>query len=429
MSGKVAEQANMLDEFRDRMNALSLSNQNIKSVVQVTLQATDKAVAETETSQKRLAQSVVNIQGLVSQVAEGRTLLDGFQKALDEVSKVVRTIDNIAKQTNLLALNASIIASKAGDAGKGFAVVAAEVKSLAQETTQSTERIEDSVAALRSQADLLRNQTETSAQCAQGVGSDAEAIGGVIETIGQMIREVGSEAARITGEADEINNHCDQLGGIIQSASQGVHASSNHLEGASANLKKLLSAGERLIAITINSPVATSNTPFVHQCLSIAQQINTIFASGAKEGAFQEKDFFLQDYASIPDSDPAQFATPYLSFTDQAIQPILDEALKFHENVVFCCILDRKGYLPTHNSKYSHSQGKDPVWNNANCRNRRFFNDRVGLAAANNTEPFLVQTYRRDMGGGKKVLMMDVSAPIMINGRHWGAVRLAFKPT
>jgi methyl-accepting chemotaxis protein len=89
--------------------------------------------------------------------------------------------------------------------------------------------------------------------------------------------------------------------------------------------------------------------------------------------------------------------------------------------------VDRNGYLPTHNRKYSQPQGADPVWNNANCRNRRIFNDRTGLRAGRNTEPFLLQTYRRDMGGGQFVMMKDISAPIIVQGRHWGGLRIGYR--
>ena len=48
-------------------------------------------------------------------------------------------------------------------------------------------------------------------------------------------------------------------------------------------------------------------------------------------------------------------------------------------------------------------------------------------AAGRSVEPFLVQTYRRDMGGGHFVMMKDISAPITVRGRHWGGLRLAVK--
>ena len=65
-------------------------------------------------------------------------------------------------------------------------------------------------------------------------------------------------------------------------------------------------------------------------------------------------------------------------------------------------------------------------WNNSHCRNRRIFNDRTGLACGQNTKPFLLQTYRRDMGNGEHVLMYDCSVPTMVNGKHWGGFRMGF---
>ena len=55
------------------------------------------------------------------------------------------------------------------------------------------------------------------------------------------------------------------------------------------------------------------------------------------------------------------------------------------------------------------------------------FNDRVGLAAGRNQEDFLLQAYRRDMGGGNFTMMKDISALIMVQGRHWGGLRVAYK--
>ena len=53
--------------------------------------------------------------------------------------------------------------------------------------------------------------------------------------------------------------------------------------------------------------------------------------------------------------------------------------------------------------------------------------DRTGLAAGRSTRSFLLQTYRRDMGGGNFVVMKDVSAPISVRGRHWGGYRIGFR--
>ena len=62
------------------------------------------------------------------------------QVRLDQMGEIVAAIGRIANQTNLLALNATIEAARAGQAGRGFAVVAAEVKKLAGDTREATER-------------------------------------------------------------------------------------------------------------------------------------------------------------------------------------------------------------------------------------------------------------------------------------------------
>jgi len=105
-----------------------------------------------------------------------------------------------------------------------------------------------------------------------------------------------------------------------------------------------------------------------------------------------------------------------------------EDLLSRNPELIFAVSVDTNGYLPVHNRKYSQPQRpNDPTWNVANCRNRRMFNDRVGLAAGRNTKPFLFQAYRRDMGGGNFAMMKDISAPIMVNGRHWGGLRIAMK--
>jgi len=67
------------------------------------------------------------------------------------------------------------------------------------------------------------------------------------------------------------------------------------------------------------------------------------------------------------------------------------------------------------------------VWNTANSRNRRIFDDRAGLAAARNVRPYIIQVYARDMGNGITVMMKEIDAPIRVSGKHWGGFRSAYK--
>jgi methyl-accepting chemotaxis protein len=152
-----------------------------------------------------------------------------------------------------------------------------------------------------------------------------------------------------------------------------------------------------------------------------------LFEEAVKRDEISEAALFDRNYRSIPNTNPEQLMTRFTDFTDRVLPPIQEALLTFNTRVAFCAAVDNNGYLPTHNTKFSKPQGNDPVWNAANCRNKRLFNDRTGLAAGRNTKPFLLQTYRRDMGGGQFVLMKDVSAPIFVNGRHWGGFRMGYR--
>lgn len=153
------------------------------------------------------------------------------------------------------------------------------------------------------------------------------------------------------------------------------------------------------------------------------------FEAALKAGQIRMDDLFDENYRPIPNTDPQQVMTRFTAFTDKVLPAIQEPVLKRDPRIVFCAAVDRNGDPPTHNQIYSQPQGDDPVWNAANCRNRRIFNDRTGLAAGRNRRKFLLQTYRRDMGNGNYVLMKDASVPIKLDGgRHWGGLRIGFRP-
>jgi methyl-accepting chemotaxis protein len=208
---------------------------------------------------------------------------------------------------------------------------------------------------------------------------------------------------------------------------KGVDLSSTDLKSADDRVAKLLDLSEGLIELIATSGVETSDAPLIRVVIDTAKQISAAFESAIERGEIRLDQLMDENYREIPGTDPKQYLTDYVEFTDRILPAIQDPIQKIDPRIVFCVAWARGGYLPTHNPNYRLPQGKDPVWNNANCRNRRLFNDRAVKKVAANTKPFLLQTYRRDMGGGNFVLMKDVSSPIHIRGRHWGAFRMGFR--
>jgi methyl-accepting chemotaxis protein len=426
VSARVTAQAELFKGLKGAALDLSGSNAKIAAAARETAAVTETAGREMDASRTKVQESLGQIAQLVEVASGFAHDIEGLRDALGRVGKVAQGIEAIARQTNLLALNATIEAARAGEMGKCFAVVASEVKALAGQTSKATAEIDATLKALTERTQKLLAQSGEAMKRAETVQSGTSAIGTVFDTIGGAMSSVGGKVAGITGAVGDIEKHCAQLTEKFEHVSDGVQKSSQNLQAARDRVNKLLGVGEELIQLTASAGIETVDTPLIRIVQDAAAKIVQAFEQAVAKGALSLADLFDEDYKPIAGTSPQQMMTRFVAFTDRGLPDIQEPILASDPKVVFCAALDRNGFLPTHNRKFSQPQGSDPAWNTANCRNRRIFNDRVGLAAGRNTKPFLVQTYRRDMGGGKFALMKDVSAPITIRGRHWGGFRLGY---
>ena len=426
LAARMHAQAAQLSQVRTDMHELGADNARIAEGADSSLRIVENASAEVAQSLGTLKGSIDSAESLVRTVSHQRDLLGGLQDALGKVAKVVNGIDAIASQTNLLALNATIEAARAGAAGKGFAVVASEVKALAGQTTSATREIALTMNDLTARVGQLMEQGNHSAEIAATVSANNANIASTFEGMEATVREVASEASGIATRVSAIERRGRSLVELIDGLANGFTDSARTIAHIDERLATLERSGEALLAITIDSGVVSADTPFVREAVRRASLVSQKISDAVSSGLLTLDRVFDTNYVPVRGSDPEQFVTSYVEVFDRILRDVLEEALQFDDRVVFCAPIDRNGYIPTHNSKFSKPQGSDPVWNAANCRNRRFFKDRVGLAAGANCEPFLVQTYQRDMGEGRKVPMMDISAPVVVSGRHWGGVRLAY---
>ena len=427
VNARVTRQSAVFAQLRDTGARMSQSTRRIAAASTVARTVTEQARQEVESSHDRVQRSLADIHALVSSVAGIEEQIVGLRGALERVGKVAKEIFTIAKQTNLLALNATIEAARAGEAGRGFAVVANEVKALSSKTSEATTEIDATLKYLNEQAQRLMGESTASAVKARAVSEGTAAIGTVIATVGRAMRELHGETDKIDAASAEIGGNCAELEHEIADLAVGVKLSSENLSQARDRVNNLVGMSERLIGTTAELNIETVDTPFITMVKTAAAKVSAAFEDAVARGEIGEADLFDRAYQPVPGTDPQQFATRFTQLCDRILPGIQEPVLSGNDRIVFCVAIDENGYLPTHNRKFSQPQGRDPVWNAANCRNRRMFNDRVGLAAGRNVKPFLLQTYRRDMGGGNYVLMKDVSAPVSIRGRHWGGLRLAYK--
>ena len=427
VASRVSAQSELFTHLQKTAETMVSANHDIADASRAVQSASSDAVGDINQSRGAVEAAVKQIAELVESVGRIEARLSAVSSALAQVAKVSTSIEAIAKQTNLLALNATIEAARAGTAGRGFAVVASEVKSLAEATRQATHQIGDTMRDLDGQLGNLIGESGEASSRAKTASEGATQIQNIITRVQDGFTKVGQEIDGVAKAATSNLGHCDTVIEELRNLAKGVDLSSSDLKHADQRVNKLLDLSENLISSIADSGVETSDAPLIRVVVETAKQISDVFEAAVQRGEITLDQLMDENYRLIPGTDPKQYITNYVEFTDRALPAIQDPIQKSDPRIVFCVAWAKGGYLPTHNPNYRLPQGKDPVWNNANCRNRRLFNDRAVKKVAANTKPFLLQTYRRDMGGGNFVLMKDASSPIFVRGRHWGAFRLGFR--
>ena len=334
---------------------------------------------------------------------------------LREVAQAAESITQIALQTRLVAFNASVEAKRAGEAGRGFGVVADAVKDLAGKVEFSSKEIMRTVGVLDKRIDALAREIRFDANQAQQ-GEFHAALADVQAAVTSII--TAAEQSRAICSGLDV-----QMGGIAAEMGQTGGA----LGAAMKRSEAFLDVSERLIELVAECGIETEDTPYIRGAVAAANQIAGLLEAALATGTITSAHLFDETYQPLPRTNPPQHVTRFVALADKLFPSVQEQVLALSPKVVYCIAVDRNGYVATHNKKYNQPQRGDLAWDSANSRYRRIFADRTGLASARNERPFLLQTYRRDMGGGSFVVMKEAAAPITVNGRHWGGLRLAFK--
>jgi methyl-accepting chemotaxis protein len=157
-----------------------------------------------------------------------------------------------------------------------------------------------------------------------------------------------------------------------------------------------------------------------------AETAGKILSDAVNNGVLTEAQMFDKSYRIIPNTSPEKYFTAYDSFIDENLQSIGDAFLK-DGTVKYAFVQDTNGYIPSYNSKFASQRIiDDPVSmirqsQDFYLMSKRILDDNVSLAAARNGEPTLFQEYNKVDAGE---VIWDISSPVYVNGRHWGAFRV-----
>ena len=386
----------------------------------------EQAKAKLEAGREAIEGTIGGFKGLTELVVQLGERMAGFASAMNQVQTVSSTIETIACKTNMLALNATIEAARAGDAGRSFAVVAAEVKKLAHDTRAATSQIASTIGELTREASAVTSEIKTGVERSRAAQAGFGQISDTVKEVTEIVSMVDRQTEGIAHSTSLIQTSVDRVKAGLSEFAGDARDNGGQLIKAQKRLSHLEMLSNNMLDTLANSGAEIDDTPMILLAQDAMRAITTAVEQGIDHGEIGMEQVHDRNYQLIEGSNPPQYNNGFCDFADKHVRPILDRFKAKEARIIGSAITNLDGYLPTHLSERSQTPGPDPVWNDANCRNRRIFMDEITRKACESDKPAMLATYRMELGD-KYIPVKNIFVPIYFRGRRWGNFELAYR--
>jgi methyl-accepting chemotaxis protein len=395
----------------------------VKALAVQTQQATEEISKKIEALQRDAAGSVDAVHRISQAIEAIRPVFETVNGAVAEQNQTTSEMSQNAASASSFIASVGDSAVEIDSATKEAETHGESVAKAGQAVTMFAQKLKSRCAVLLRQGEGSERHKDERLPCSLKI--DIQTPRGVMTA---PVYEISMQGILISGPDAERLQPRESLGATLQDVGAcRIRIGERSKAGTQAQFERPDAALAEKLEDKLWS-VQDENTEFVTRAMEAGAALTKIFENGLASGAITIEDMFDTNYVEISGSNPLQHRAKMLDWADRALPPFQEAFLAKDSRMAFAAMIDRNGYLPVHNKIYSHPQRPgDIAFNTANSRNRRIFNDAAGLAAGRNQRAYLVQTYARDMGNGKTVMMREIDVPIRVKGRHWGGFRTAYR--
>ncbi len=310
-------QVGQISQTTQAVEELATFIQNVAHNARLSAEAAQDALRNANVGQNAVRQSIEGMVLIRENVQETSKKIKRLGERSNEISEIIRIIEDIADQTNLLALNAAIQSAMAGEHGRGFAVVADEIRLLAERSTESTKRIETLVKSIQGDTYEAVVAMEDSTQevvkgssLADDAGRALNSIYAAVERQAQMIEDI----ARAANEQAQVSENVAIAMGEISEVTRQTNSGTQE---ASMSVSYLAELADQLRA-----SVSTFRLPErAHQMVDVFPEMNSMQALPGSDGDhYYQQDMgmnndwnqgFSSDFLSLPQPQESDNAGAY----------------------------------------------------------------------------------------------------------------------
>ncbi|GAC43553.1 methyl-accepting chemotaxis protein [Paenibacillus popilliae] len=226
------------EESKVAMGEMAIGIQRIAESASNVSEYSVEAAKAAKQGNEVVQQTITQMNSIHASVDESVTMVRKLAQQSNEIEQIVSVIGNITKQTNLLALNASIEAARAGEHGRGFGVVAKEVRSLAEQAKESTERIAELLQSVVASTRHVAGTMESAAADVQEGTQIAQVAGETFQKVWNSIQDVSDQIQEVSAASQEMSAGSEQVAAVIENLAKIAKSASESSQSVAASSKE-----------------------------------------------------------------------------------------------------------------------------------------------------------------------------------------------